>query len=640
MCGIVGIMSFQRESDVIHEGILASMTRSISHRGPDDSGCYIDPSNAIGLGFRRLSIIDLSPAGHQPMATHDGKVHIVFNGEIYNHSDLRKDLIKKGYNYHSATDTESILYCYQEYGPDFVKYLRGMFAIGIWDSDKRTLMLVRDRIGVKPLYYYANRDFLAFASEIKALLEHPRIKAELNYQGMSDYLTVMTTPTGETMFKGIRKLEAGNFIIATDDGKLVTRRYWSADPSLADGDAPPIVDEQTTIHEIRSYLRESVRLRMMSDVPFGVLLSGGIDSSLNVALMSELMSRPVDTFSVGYDLEKYDELSYARAVASKFNTNHKEIILRESDLISFLPRMIWHLDEPNADPVCFPMYYASKLARDSGTTVVQVGEGSDEQFAGYNHYLRELRYYSYYHKRAPLLVKKAAYGLLRAAAPFSLLTEYARRSSKRLPAFNGGALVFSEEMKTHLLNSEFRTNHQSSSRLFSEYDRLYKAIAGSKLDGFYLQRLIFTEFRLRLPELLLMRVDKMSMATSIEARVPFLDHKLVEYTYNLPDSFRINKGVTKYILKKAAEGIIPHDIIYRKKKGFAAPVVEWLRTGELSTLASSTILDSPLFNGSVFNRPFVEKLIKDHKEGTRNNGGAIWSLFVLALWHDRFLLKK
>jgi asparagine synthase (glutamine-hydrolysing) len=641
MCGIVGILNYAGPSETINEEILGAMTREISHRGPDDDGTFISDDRRVGFGFRRLSIIDLSAAGHQPMATPDGSIWLVFNGEIYNHLDIRRDLEATGYQYRSHTDTETILYAYQEYGIEFISKLYGMFAIAIWDSRTRRLHLVRDRIGIKPLYYTVQNGALFFGSEIKSLVRHPSVPRELNEQGLYDYLSLMITPPGESLFRGIRKLEAGHRLEVSMDGTITTHRYWDLDNRTTEYSASDLASEDFVVEEIRRLLRDSIRLRMMADVPFGVLLSGGIDSSLNVALMAELMDRPVETFSVGFrELQKYDELKYARMIAKQFGTNHHEIFLEERAALDFLPEMIWHLDEPNADPVCIPMYLVSKLARDSGTIVVQVGEGSDEQFSGYQHYLREVKYHRYYYSKLPRPLHRLVYASFKQFMPESLLTEYARRGSEADVPFYGGAISFPEEAKRKLLSNDFRRRSESSGRIAERFARQLDEMSSNGSSGDYLRRMIYFEFKSRLAELLLMRVDKMSMATSIEARVPFLDHRLVEFSFRVPGALKIKDGVPKYILKKAAEGIIPDEIIYRRKQGFAAPVTEWFRTGELREFARERIFESGLTRAGYFDTKRIEQLFARHVEAKANNSVQLWTLLVACMWYDRFIDRK
>jgi len=642
MCGIVGIFNHSTNGSPITERILNAMSDEIRHRGPDDSGVFISPDYHVGFAFRRLSIVDLSSAGHQPMSTCDGAVWLVFNGEIYNHLAIRKDLESKGYQYRSRTDTETILYAYMEYGLDFINKLYGMFAIAIWDSRIDQLILVRDRIGIKPVYYTLQHNSLLFASEIKAILKHPQVNCQLNIQGMYDYLSLLITPPVESLFQGIYKLEAGHYLTIDRKGNIHKEKYWDLNHQTEYFNPEQYSDESFCIENIRRLLRDSIKLRMMSDVPFGVLLSGGIDSSLNVALMSEQMSRPVETFSVGYkDLERYNELAYARAISHQFETNHHEILLEEQDLIDFLPKMVWHQDEPNADPVCVPMYFVSKLARDSGTIVVQVGEGSDEQFAGYTHYLREIYFQRYYYQRLPSSAKNITYRILKKFRPNWVGTDYARRAAHGDAPFYGGALAFTEELKAKLATPKFSEISNASGRIASVYtNQLKRLMNADSFDSNFLQSMIYFEFKSRLAELLLMRVDKMSMATSIEARVPFLDHRLVEFSFRIPTALKIKNRIPKYILKRAAEGIIPNDIIYRKKQGFAAPVREWLRSGKLANFARSHIFESDLLKLNFLNTQFIDHMFTQHISGRINFDREIWNLLILCMWYDTFFSRK
>lgn len=548
--------------------------------------------------------------------------------------ELRQELERKGYRYKGRSDTETILYAYQEWGIECIKKFYGMFGIALWDSRSEELYLMRDRIGIKPLYYTFQHGALFFASEIKAILKHPSISKELNLQGLYDYLSLLTTPPGETLFKNIFKLEAGHYARITRQGDMQKVKYWDLTHQTEPFPQEEFYVESFCVRNIRRLLRDSIKLRMMSDVPFGVMLSGGIDSSMNVALMSELMTRPVETFTVGFkDLEKYNELEYARQIATVFQTHHHEILLTEQDAIDFLPKMVWHQDEPNADPVCVPLYFVSKLARDSGTIVVQVGEGSDEEFSGYLHYLREWRYYNYYYSLLPQALKDLIYQVVKMLRGASLPAEYARRASENDVPFYGGAVSFTEEMKRSLLTESYRRKMQSSGRIvetfFAELERLLPDARSED----YLRKMIYAEFKSRLAELLLMRVDKMSMAVSIEARVPFLDHRLVEFAFRIPQSLKLKHGEPKYIMKKAAEGILPDNIIYRKKQGFAAPSSEWLRSGKLSPIAEARILGSGLMKMNLFSKKYIQRLFEEHRTGTRSYGSQLWTLLVLAEWY-------
>ncbi len=561
MCGICGILHFEGSTQPVNEDLLRTMTEKIRHRGPDSGGVYVSPQKNLGFGFRRLAIVDLSSAGNQPMCNEDGSVWIVFNGEIYNHAKLRPALEAAGHRYRSRSDTETLIHAYEEYGPDFVQKLEGMFAIAIWDSKKQKLFLFRDRIGIKPVYYVHANNRLLFASEIKAILEDQSIRREVDETALSHYFTFIATPAPQTLFKGIRKLEAGHFLEITLNGTLVNKEYWNVFQPV---DGEDVGNEEYCARRILELLKESVEKRMMSDVPFGVFLSGGLDSSTNVALMSQLMTRPVDTFSVAISGQSnFNEFGYARQIAKEFNTNHHEIVINDDDFISLFPKVIYHHDEPLADPVSFPLYYVSKLARDNGTIVVQVGEGSDEQFCGYTLYKRIIRLQEQFRfiRSMPSSIRSTSYTMLSSLLK-SLRVDYRQNYIKNFLSsgepFLGGATAFDDSEKAKLLND-------SAALSGALVDESFRAVPGDD----YSTKMIYWELKNRLPELLLMRVDKMTMATSVEARVPFLDHKLVEFSMKIPWQLKIKSGETKYILKKAVEGLIPRNIIYRKKIGFA-----------------------------------------------------------------------
>src|SRR5437773_691155 len=459
MCGICGVWEYGAARGHVGRDLLVSMRDVMTHRGPDDAGELIFDDARGGFGFRRLSIIDLSEAGHQPMRGCTDRVWLVFNGEIYNHAALREGLEQRGHVYKSRTDSETILHLYEERGLDFVQDIEGDYAIALWDADREQLVLARDRAGVKPLYYYYQNGLFIFATEIKAILQHPAVTAEVNEEALYHYLTFVTTPAPQTLFRGIQKLPAGHMLIVDRSGKARISQYWDALPSAS----PKLTDSE---HEanILKLLRDSIKKRMMADVPFGVFLSGGVDSSANVALMSELMTRPVRTFTVGFhDCEELNELESARAISKRFGTDHHEVMIGREEMQKFLPELVFHQDEPIADPVCVPLYYVSKLARDTGTIVVQVGEGSDELFGGYDWfrtYLRIEERFWRHAERAPLIARRAAVAV---AQPIVGKTFKKRMSSellRRLGAneslFWGGVAVFGETMKADLLSAEMR----------------------------------------------------------------------------------------------------------------------------------------------------------------------------------------
>ena len=409
MCGICGVWEYGAARGSLEPRLIAAMRDVMTHRGPDDAGDLIFDDARGGFGFRRLSIIDLSEAGHQPMHGCTDRVWLVFNGEVYNHATLREGLEERGHVYASRTDSETILHLYEERGLDFVHDIEGDYAIALWDAGREQLVLVRDRAGVKPLYYYHHQGRFIFASEIKAILQHPAVTPEVNEEALFHYLTFVTTPAPQTLFQGIQKLPAGHMLVLNRRGELQVTRYWNALPAESGTEARPQVDHQKTILHL---LRQSIKKRMMSDVPFGVFLSGGVDSSANVALMSELMSQPVRTFTVGFsDSDALNELDSAREISKRFGTDHHEVIIGRDEMQRFLPDLVFHQDEPIADPVCVPLYYVSKLARDTGTIVVQVGEGSDEIFAGYDWfrtYLRIEERFWRHAERAPAGARRAA----------------------------------------------------------------------------------------------------------------------------------------------------------------------------------------------------------------------------------------
>ena len=652
MCGICGIYEYAVSAPTVSDSLIVLMRDTMTHRGPDDAGVYINDDRRIGLGNRRLAIVDLSPAGRNPMPNEDGQVWITFNGEIYNHQALRPGLEAKGHRYRSHTDTETIIHLYEERGLDFVNELEGDFAIGLWDGAAKRLVLARDRIGVKPLYYTLTAGRLIFASEIKAILEHPSVPRDVDEEALYHYLTFMTTPPPRTLFAGIQKLPAGCMLTCDARGDVKITRYWDAIPPRLDSSIAD--DEHAIAGEVRRLLKESIAKRMMSDVPFGVFLSGGVDSTANVALMSELMNQPVRTFTVGFnDDPVHNELEEARYVAHQYGTDHHEVLISQKELRDFLPELIFHQDEPIADPVCVPLYYVAKLARETGTQVVQVGEGSDELFCGYHDYALYLDLYNRAWRHlarfpAPMRRAMSAVGqaLYRTGATRLLpkgrkmLPDLLRRLAEGEELFWSGTFVFDEINKRRLLTPEVkkrlatnaRDGFSSYSVVRSDLDRLL----ASRPDADQLLRMIYQELKLRLPELLLMRVDKMTMATSVEARVPYLDHKLVEFAMAIPSHLKYRDGETKYILKRALEGVIPQRVLGREKKGFGVPLDEWMR-GRFGSFVWDGLFSSSLRRRNLFDYGFVKHLLTEHREGRANYSFYLWTLLNLSLWYERWI---
>jgi asparagine synthase (glutamine-hydrolysing) len=635
MCGIAGVIDFTSNKRAVDQDILRSMSDVIIHRGPDSGGEWISDDHTCGFGFRRLSIVDLSKKGDQPMRSEDGRYTIVFNGEIYNHEQIRQDLISKGYSYKSHTDTETILNGFIEYGEEILTKMVGMWALAIWDDYEKKLFAARDRIGIKPFYYHYKNGKFIFASEIKSILQHPYYSPEPDFSEFPNYLNYGSSTRNNTMFQSISKLPAAHFIRISKDLKH-EQKYWH----LLDR-KPPSKDIRPRDIEtnVLSLLRQSVKSRMMSDVPFGVFLSGGLDSSLNVALMAELMDRPVNTFTVGFkELSQFNELQYANKVSNLFSTNHNEILIDHDDALPALNDIIWHQDEPNADPVCIPLYFLSKLTKSIGTTVVQVGEGSDEQFVGYKWMMRDFNFYNTYWKlynKLPGFASRAIYNTfspLLASAGQYLAAEYLRKASYNEEFYWGGVPIIPKTLQSILLLD----SNIDLSKPANYAHELHNEAINECHQAEYIQRMFFVELKQRLAELLLMRVDKMTMAHSLEARVPFLDHRLVEYTAGLTASRKIYaEQLTKVILKKASEEVLPLDIIYRKKMGFAAPISNWLK-GPLHRYASEKLNDSPLAKSGYFNSKLINSMLDQHKRGKKDHGNQIYSLLVLHLWYEKF----
>ena len=640
------------------------------HRGPDGAGIWLSPDRMVGLGHRRLSIIDLATSASQPMPNEDGAVWITFNGEIYNHIILRNELKLAGHLFQTDhSDTEVLVHGYEEWGLDgLLKRIEGDYAFAIWDRNKQLLSLARDRVGVKPLYFHASGNQFLFGSEIKAILANPDVPRDVEPVAMYHYLSFLTTPAPLTMFRGIYKLPAGHAMTIDRHGVIKAWRYWDAvpgqgiDPNELKGLSDGAI-EDFYVSGIRSRLEKAVEKRMMSDVPFGVFLSGGVDSSTNVALMSRLMSRPVDSFTVGFkDHPGLNELEYADQVAREFKTNHHQILIDEKDMFGYLDQLIHHQDEPIADWVCIPLYFVSKLARDNGVTVIQVGEGSDEQFCGYASYMGYLdlyhKYWKPFRKYLPQPLQSMVAGTAKASAKvkpgLAMYADIIDRAARNREHFWTGATVFWDTLKKDLVNitADWSTEIPDSvlksglippgyleTDTFNIIKSFLSPFDAEHPDQDALTRMIYNEFKLRLPELLLMRVDKITMSESLEARVPFLDHELVEFSMDIPERWKTKNGVAKYLLKKAVEGLIPDNIIYRKKMGFGAPMADWLR-GDFGRHAESAVLGSALLKRGHFNVAHIRSLFQEHRNGRRDTSLYLWTLFNLTSWYDYWIESK
>jgi asparagine synthase (glutamine-hydrolysing) len=632
MCGITGAMSFTNSRFSITENYIARMRDTMTHRGPDGAGTWVSSDARVGLGHRRLSIIDLSESAAQPMCNEDRSIWVTFNGEIYNHAEIRKELnqIARHRWKTDHSDTEVIVHAFEEWGIDCINRFRGMFAIGLWDARKRELWLIRDRIGIKPVYYSLHHGRLTFASEIKALLKDPDQSRKVNEEAFYHYLSFLTTPAPETLFEGINKVEPGTWLRISENGRIQKHRYWD----VWDHTSPLTnVSDAEIAERVLSELKTAVKLRKISDVPVGVFLSGGIDSSTNAALFSEGEGRPVRTFSIGYDQEygSYpSELRFARLMAETVGAEHHERLLAESDLLDFLPEMVRLQDEPIGDPVCFPVYYVSKLARDNGVIVCQVGEGADELFWGYPQWKIMLRLQQYNDVPFPRLLKTLGLASLKALGKDeSLPYEMLRRGVEGNPVFWGGSEAFTETTKKRILSPRLKKQfaHLTSWDALSPIQERFAAKAWEKS---HLNWMTHLDLNLRLPELLLMRVDKMSMGVSLEARVPFLDHRFVELAMSIPEAVKTRRGILKYVLKKAVRGVIPDELIDRKKQGFGVPVSEWFMA-KLGTYVRQELAEFCRETDILDAKKVLDML--NHKE----NGTKAWYLLNFVLWWKEYI---
>ena len=631
MCGIVGALAFKNSNFTITEPYIVGMRDTMQHRGPDGAGVWVSDDGRVGLGHRRLSIIDLSNTAAQPMSNENGTLWVSFNGEIYNHTDIRAELEQIGGHIWKTdhSDTEVIIHAFEQWGIDCIEKFRGMFAIALWDAKNRELWLIRDRIGIKPLYYSIHNGRITFASEIKALLKDPDQKRAVHEEAFYHYLSFLTTPAPQTLFDGIKKVPNSTWLRISEDGQIREHRYWD----MFDNATPLTgVPEDEIAERLIAELRTAVKLRKVSDVPVGVFLSGGIDSSTNAALFSEGEGGPVKTFSIGYqgEYQSYqNELHYARQMAELVKADHHELLLTQDDLLDFLPTMVYLQDEPIADPVCVPVYYVSKLARDNGVIVCQVGEGSDELFWGYPGWKTSLELQKYDDLPVPRMFKKLGLmGLQWLGKDASHYYEWLRRGAYDVPVFWGGAEAFYETQKKRLLSPRLRKQFDGYTS-WEALKPIRQRFEEKSWEKSHLSWMSYLDLNLRLPELLLMRVDKMSMGVSLEGRVPFLDHKFVELAMGIPEAIKTKDGVLKYILKKSVRGLIPDELIDRKKQGFGVPVYEWFfdRLGEKTKHELNDFCDKTDF----LNRAEVMRLI-DQKAGSQ-----VWYLLNFALWWKEFV---
>lgn len=625
MCGIIGQWNF-RSNNAVDRGLLQEMAKRIAHRGPDDEGFYIHKD--VGLGFRRLAIIDLSPAGHQPMPNADETIWIIFNGEIYNYQELRQDLEQKKYIFRSKTDTEVVLHLYEEYGEQCIQKLRGMFAFAIWDGKKQKLLLVRDRLGKKPLKYWVGAHGISFASELKALLADPTLPREVDYQAVDQYLTYQYVPHPATGFQHIQKLPPAHYLVVQDQ-KVRVQRYWQLDYSHKEQRT-----EKEWIEGIRENLDEAVKIRMQADVPLGAFLSGGVDSSAVVAFMAKHSAKPVKTFSIGFQEQTHNELPYARAVAKMYGTDHTEFIV-EPKALEILPKLIYHYEEPYADSSAIPSYYVAQQTRQH-VTVALNGDGGDENFAGYPWYPVHA-FASRYAKLPKVLQTVIAGGAHFASGTFPTVATArgwrfargigetaARRYSRYLAYFHPDELL-------PMLQPEHR---QRYSRTATE-DFLGKYFAQASHFS-PVDQALFVDISTYLPDDLLAKVDIATMAVSLEGRSPFLDHTFMEFAATIPASLKLRGREKKYILKRALEGIVPAKNLHRKKMGFSVPLAQWLRN-DFRPIMQETFFQSDAFVKQIFTESALQTMVSEHTSGKVNHANRLWALLTLELWYREFI---
>jgi len=627
MCGISGKLYFDPARPVERE-LLERMNAVLAHRGPDDAGVYCQ--GAVGLAHRRLSIIDLSPAGHQPMSNEDGTIWIVFNGEIYNFQELRSRLAGGGHRFRSHTDTEVILHLYEERGVGCLESLRGMFAFAIWDAPRRQLFLARDRLGKKPLCYQQDAEAFRFASEAKAILQDPAVEARPDPAGISHYLTYGYVPSPGSAFQGMRKLPPAHYLVCRD-GRVEVVRYWRLrrDWKLAHS-------EEEWCQEIRSRLEEAVRLRLISDVPLGAFLSGGIDSSAVVAMMSHTAG-VVKTFSIGFEEPEYDELRFARLVAERFGTEHHELVVRP-DAAAVLPKLTWHYDEPFGDSSAVPTYYVAQMTR-RYVTVALNGDAGDENFGGYDRYVANLLAASFDRWPGAGLFRRAIRWGLRLWPQGGRRTSLFTRGRRFLDGltevperrYARWFCHFYGDRKDELLSPEFRASLDGADAL----DLLLAAYRESDAPDF-VDATLGVDAALYLPDDLLVKVDIASMAHSLEARSPFLDHEFMEFAATIPSNLKVRGRTKKYILKRALADLLPKEILHRPKMGFGVPIDHWLRH-ELRELAYDTLLGPRGLARGYFRRGTVQRLLDEHVGGKANWHYLLWTLLMLELWHRTYV---
>lgn len=629
MCGICGIYSF-KDDNPVDESTLRAMTTVITHRGPDDEGYLLEP--AVGLGMRRLSIIDLT-TGQQPLRSEDGSVAVICNGEIYNFRELRSELISRGHEFTSHSDCEVIVHLYEELGDKCLEKLRGMFAVAVWDSRRRRLLLARDRIGIKPLYFAVHGGTLLFASEIKSILQYSPFPRRVDPAGLHHYLSLNYVPAPYTLVEGVRQLRPGGYLVADENG-VTEDSYW--DLRFISSNS---LGEAEWQKRVRDRLQEAVASHLVSDVPFGAFLSGGIDSSAVVAMMTAALDRPVSTFSIDFEEKSFSEARYARMVSERYGSDH-HVITASPDVVHLLRSLIWYADDPLADSSMIPVYLIAEFAR-KYVTMVLTGDGGDEVFAGYDTY--NAYYVRRMYRKIPPVIRRQIIKRVVEALPVSLSKVSFDFKAKRFvtgaeldeeESFFWWRIIFTETAKNDLYTAEFKEKlHVRPTK------DLYKDYFGRARSDDPLSRMLYVDTRFYLPSDMLVKVDRMTMANALEARVPFLDHELVEFAATIPSSIKFKNRSKKYILKKALSSLLPGEILYRKKAGFNVPVNTWL-AGELRGFAGEVLAPDRISQAGFFDPAVVARLLGEHERRVADNSFCLWGLMCFQLWYEMFILPE
>ena len=626
MCGIAGFIDSEISGQVPEkQALLEKMCQVITHRGPDEQGTAIEGKAALGM--RRLSIIDLK-TGQQPIYSSDHSKLVVFNGEIYNYRELKAELEAIGYEFRTNSDTETIIHAFDEFGPDCLKKLRGMFVFAIWDKRSESLFLARDRVGKKPLFYthLENGDFV-FGSELKCILAHGRLERKVDLNALNAYLTFGYVPEQHCILQGVRKLLPGHYL-SFECGSVTTEEYWDFDYP----ETYPDTSEDDLSERLRVHLEDAVKARLISEVPLGAFLSGGVDSSAVVGMMSRILDQPVKTFSIGFNEDSFDELKYARIAAKHFKTDHHEFVVTP-DLVETIDELVWHLDEPFSDSSSMPTYMVSKMARDH-VTVVLSGDGGDELFAGYTRYLVDRRPSGI--NSLPSGIRKNLIRPLSEVLPHgSIGKNYLFNNSlEGIERYIDSISQFGKLKKKAIYSKQML---EELGERISGPESLYARIASSAGEIDDISRMLYLDSKTYLPGDILTKVDRMSMAASLEARVPLLDQVLVDFvTRNIPSTMKMRGDQTKYIFKKSLEGLVPDSILYREKQGFGVPIGEWIKTKLRKTIVT-TLLEKRTLDRGYFEKKYIETLVSEHLKGRRDHSHPLWVLWVLELWHRRYI---